>query len=100
MARRIGWVLAAVLAILGILLGAQQLARAADLAGQALGDATQLVLDAGWLLLLLVAAGLVLRLALSGRRGRAVARWLQSRLTTGRSAGEPGPRACSEILLR
>jgi len=71
MARRIGWVLAAVLAILGILLGAQQLARAADLAGQALGDATQLVLDAGWLLLLLVAAGLVLRLALSSRRGRA-----------------------------
>lgn len=82
---RNGWVLAAVLAILGILLGAQQLSRAADLAGQALHDAMRLVLDAGWLLLLLGAAGLAARLAISRPRGRATAqrlRWLRGRLTT------------------
>lgn len=61
--RRNGWVLAPVLAILGILLGAQQLTRAADLAGQALAGATRTALDTGWLLLLLAAAGLVLGLA-------------------------------------
>lgn len=44
--RRNGWTLAAVLALLGILLGAHQLSRAADLAGQALGDATRLA--PGW----------------------------------------------------
>jgi hypothetical protein len=77
--RRAGWVLAVVLAVLGILLGAQQLSRAADLAGQALSDATRTARVAGWLLLLLVAAGLVLALSLSSRRGRAVVRWLQAR---------------------
>lgn len=74
--------LAALLVVLGILLGAQQLTRATDLAGQALGDATRTARDVGWLLLLLVAAGLVLGLGLSSRRGRAAARWLQARLTT------------------
>jgi hypothetical protein len=80
--RRAGWTLAAVLAVLGILLGARQLFRATDLAGQALGDATRTARDAGWLLLLLVAAGLVLGLGLSSRRGRALVGWLQSRLST------------------
>jgi hypothetical protein len=72
--RRNGWVLATVLAILGILLGAQQLTQAADLTGQALGDATRLALDAGWALLLLAAAGLATGLALSSPRGRATNR--------------------------
>jgi hypothetical protein len=79
--RRTGWALAAVLAILGFLLGARQLARAAELAGQALDDATRLTLDAGWLLLLLAAAGLAGVLAVSSRRGRAAGRWLRERLT-------------------
>ena len=74
--------LAALLVVLGILLGAQQLTRATDLAGQALGDATRTARDVGWLPLLLVAAGLVLGLGLSSRRGRAAARWPQARLTT------------------
>jgi Pentapeptide repeats (9 copies) len=80
--RRAGWALAAVLAVLGILLGARQLSRAADLAGQAVGDTTRAARDVGWLLLLLVAAGLALGLGLSSSRGRTVVRWLQSRLTT------------------
>jgi uncharacterized protein YjbI with pentapeptide repeats len=80
--RRTGWVLAIVLAFLGILLGTQQLTRAADLAGQVLGGATRTALDTGWLLLLLVATGLVLGLGVSSRRGRAVVRCLQDRLTT------------------
>jgi hypothetical protein len=75
--RRNGWVLATVLAMLGILLGAQPLMRAADLAGQALGDAAGLVLNAGWVLLLLAAAGLAAGLCFSGRRGRAWANWLR-----------------------
>jgi Pentapeptide repeats (8 copies) len=39
------------------------------------------VLGIGWLLLLLVAAGLVLGLGLGSRRGRAACRWLRRRLT-------------------
>jgi hypothetical protein len=58
--RQAGWGLAATSALLGILLGAQRLTRAAGLAGQALAEAVRLVLGAGWLLLLLVAGGLVL----------------------------------------
>jgi uncharacterized protein YjbI with pentapeptide repeats len=80
--RRTGWALALVLAILGILLGAQPLARAADVAGQALGDVGQLVLDAGWLLLLLSAAGLAASLHFSSPQGRATTGWLRRRLTT------------------
>jgi hypothetical protein len=76
---RTGWALAAVLAILGILLGVQQFTRVADLADQALGDTMRTALG---LLLLLVATGLVLGLGLSSSRGRAVLDWLQSRLTT------------------
>jgi hypothetical protein len=80
--RRTGWALAAMLALLGILLGAQQLTGAANLARQALGEATRLLLDTGWLLLLLAAAWLAARLARSSPRGWATARWLQARLTT------------------
>ena len=85
--RHAGWGLAAALALLGILLGAQRLGwhrltRAAGLAGHTFAQAGQLVLDAGWLLLLLAAAGLVLGLVLSGPRGRAAGRWLQPRLMT------------------
>jgi hypothetical protein len=83
--RRAGWGLAAALALLGILLGAQrlgwhQLTLAAGVAGHDFAQATELVLDAGWLLLLLAAAGLVLGLVLSGPSGRAAGRWLQPRL--------------------
>jgi uncharacterized protein YjbI with pentapeptide repeats len=56
--------------------------RAADLTGQALEAATRLVLDAGWLLLLLTAFGLAGGLALSSPRGRATTHWLRRRLRT------------------
>jgi uncharacterized protein YjbI with pentapeptide repeats len=79
--RRNGWALAALLAMLGILHGEQPLTRAADLADQVLGDATRLVLDAGWLLLLLAAAGLAGGLSLSSPLGLTTARWLRRRLT-------------------
>jgi hypothetical protein len=82
-----GWWLAGSLALLGLLLGMQRLGwhrltRAAGVVVDALAKAAWLLLGAGWLLLLLVAAGLVLRLSLSSQRGRAVVRWLQVRLTT------------------
>jgi uncharacterized protein YjbI with pentapeptide repeats len=83
--RRNGWALATVLALLGILLGAQPLSGAVDLTGQALGAATRLLLDVGWLLLLLAAAGLATGLYLSSSQGRTAARrlrWLRGRLTT------------------
>lgn len=85
--RRAGWGLAAALALLGILLGAQRLGwrrltRAAGLAGHTFAQAAHLVLDASWLLLLLAAAGLVLFLVLSGPSGRAAGRWLRPRLMT------------------
>ena len=54
--RNAAWALAAVLALLGILLGAQQLIGATDLARQVLGEATRLLRDIGWLLLLLAGA--------------------------------------------
>jgi hypothetical protein len=66
--RRTGWGLAAALLLLGILLGWQQLTRAASMAGQGLAEAGRLVPDAGWLLFLLAAVGLVLGLAFSSRR--------------------------------
>jgi Pentapeptide repeats (8 copies) len=67
--------LAVVLALLGIVLGALRLgwhrpAHAASLAGQALAQTARLALSAGWPLLV-AAAGLVLSLFLSDRRGRA-----------------------------
>jgi hypothetical protein len=80
--RRAGWGLAAAFALLAILLGWHRLTRAAYLAGQALAQAAQLVLNAGWFLLLLAAAGLALGMALSGPRGRAAGRRRQPRLTT------------------
>jgi hypothetical protein len=75
--RRGGWWLAAVLALLGVLLGARRLGwhRLTDAAGvavEALGRAGRLalgLLDAGWPLLL-AAAGLALGLGLSSRWGR------------------------------
>jgi uncharacterized protein YjbI with pentapeptide repeats len=79
--RQAGWWLVAAFALLGILLGAQRLTRAAGSAGQALAEAIRLVLGAGWLLLLLGAGGLAFGLALSGRRGRVAGRWLRPRLT-------------------
>jgi hypothetical protein len=75
--RRAGWALAAVLALLGILLGAQPLMRAADLVGQALGGAAGLMLDVGWVLFLLAATGLATGLYFSGPRRRAWANWLR-----------------------
>jgi Pentapeptide repeats (8 copies) len=100
--RRAGWGLAAALALLGILLGAQRLGwhrltLAAGLAGHTFAQATELVLDAGWLLLLLAAAGLVLGLVLSGPSGRAAGRWLQPRLIT-RPVGW-GVLAAGSLLL-
>jgi hypothetical protein len=80
--RQAGWWLAAAFALVGILIGARRLTRAADLAGQALEAATRLVLDAGWLLLLLTAFGLAGGLALSSPRGRATTHWLRRRLRT------------------
>jgi hypothetical protein len=93
--RRTGWAMVAVLAILGILLGAQPLTRAADLAAQALGDAVRLVLDVGWLLLLLGAAGLAAGLYFLGPRRQAWANWLRQlrrRLTTRPGEAPPLPR--------
>jgi Pentapeptide repeats (8 copies) len=76
--RRAGWWLAAALALLGILFGAQRLGwhRLTDAGGvavDALAHAGRLALGAGWLLLLLAAAGLALGLILSGPGGRAAA---------------------------
>jgi uncharacterized protein YjbI with pentapeptide repeats len=88
--RRTGWGLVAALALLGLLLAGQRLGwhrltRAADLVGDALAQAARVVLDSGWLLLLLTAVGLALGLALNKtqRRGRlVVARRLRPLLTT------------------
>jgi hypothetical protein len=84
--RRAGWWLAAALVLLGILLGGQRLgwlrlARAAGVAVEDVAEAARLVLGVGWLLLLVLAAGLVLGLGLSSRRGRAAGCWLRPRLT-------------------
>lgn len=66
--RRTGWGLAAALVLLGILLGWHQLTRAVSMVGQSLAEAGRLMLDAGWPLLLLTAAVLVLGLAFSSPR--------------------------------
>jgi hypothetical protein len=80
--RQVGWWLAYAFAVLGILIAARRLARAADLAGQALEAAIRLVLDAGWLLLLVTAFGLAAGLTLSSPRGRATTHRLRRRLRT------------------
>jgi hypothetical protein len=78
--RRGGWWLAATLALLSVLFGAQRLGWAGlTQAVLALTRATRSLFGAGWLLLLLAAAGLTLGLILSSPRGRTSVRWLRSR---------------------
>jgi hypothetical protein len=80
--RRAAWWLAAAFALLGVLLGWHQFIWVAGSAVQTLAEAAVLMVDVGWLLLLLGAGGLALGLALSGPRGRDPVRRMQLRLTT------------------
>jgi uncharacterized protein YjbI with pentapeptide repeats len=101
--RRAGWGLAAVLVLLGVVLGVQRLGgrrltSAAGVAVGALTDAFRSVLGAGWLLLLLVAVVLMLSLGLSSRRGQAAGRWLRPRLTA-RPTRWAAAAACMLMVL-
>jgi len=101
--RRAGWRLAAALALLGILLGAQRLGwhrltRAAGLVGHALAQGARLAFDAGWLLLLLAAAGVALGLILRIPERRTMVQRLPA-LATGLARWLLGGAALVAVLV-